>query len=392
MSGVEYILLDFFCGVCLWMFVTFVFDNKTDKWLSVWIPVTATVVYFVEGLLIDSIGLVKAGLLELAYMYLLILFYTKGSVWRNYFILCTCFTVQNVLFNLFVITNPKFGNLYAKESSGIREMTLVQGIMAGFFQVISAVIVVLLLRKIFKRIYKGNDTVYKILVIVIIFFALFSALVRGGYIESFGAQGVKATVMGVLNLIFLTAIVLSCGNIFNWYEAWRLRREKKRLEEIVADNYKRLEAEIKKPTLTNGLSGNLVLDSLLMGYSQVMSDNHIVFESMVQQLKSLLTERMDVVVILDDLLTVSFYGSKKEGKDAFVWLSVREIQGKLITVLEFSKEDDLSLQHPRRTLFDREYKQMIRKYNFVRKLVETQDGFIHIQEDGNECRIQLLLP
>ncbi|MGN0437758.1 MAG: hypothetical protein ACI4F4_04485 [Lachnospiraceae bacterium] len=391
MIGVAYILLEFFLGVCLWVFVTFVFDNKTDKWLGVWIPVTATAVYFMEGLLTDSIGLEKAGLIELTYMYLLILFYTKGSVWRNYFILCSCFVVQNVLINLCFIVDKSFEVIYVKYASGVYEMTLGQVGIVGFYQSISAILVTLLFRKLFKRNYKGNDTIYKVLSFVYIFMTEISVWMRSGYIETMGTKDVKAYVITMMNLFFLFAMVLLCGNIFNWYEAWRLRREKKRLEEIVAENYNRLEKEITTPTLTNGLSGNLVLDSLLMGYSQVMSENSIVFESMVQPLKSLLKERMDIVVMLDDLLTVSFYGSKKVGQDAFVWLSVREVQGKLITVLEFSKEDDLSLQHPKKKLFDREYKQMIRKYNFVKKLVETQDGFIHIREDEKECRIQILL-
>lgn len=392
MNTIGYQLLYLSSCLSLAMWSYFVLDFKWKKPAVLLIPVWGMSAYMIAEVVMYRFGLLYAGIIECSMIVLVALLFASGSLWRNYFILSFGFVIQNFMIVATTLVSKTFQESYLRAVKADASMELWKYGLDFFVQLLYAVILTAIFSRVFRKKYKGNDFVYKILVAGYLICYTLMALAKEKSFDLFRDPDWKAQAgLVMINIIGVALFILISGNLYNWFEAYRISREKKKIDETVRSNYNRLKQEMVNPALPQSLSGDLVMDSMLMGYGQLMQKEQIVFESMVQPFSDLLSEKMDMVTILDSLLGIALSFCKTTEKLPFVWLSIRKVQGHVLLRIDFKKAENLYISKRGLGMLGKEQSVMKKKLLMVEKLVEGHNGIFQLQEEELEVSIRLVL-
>lgn len=385
---VEKFLINLWSGFFMGIFSIYVLDFKWDKKYRIFDYLIATLFYLLVEYFSHTNHFFLQAATELVMIAIVLILFNKGSLWRNYFIVVLCYIVQNLFFLVCFSLSDSLRTAYTGELTGERTLDMSIVMMDFVIRGSAAIFVCLVFPRFISKSYYGNDKLYKFL---ISFYFIILLVTKRSQVEEISRTGIYLIRYSVEYIIFVFLFVLLASNLYNWYEMRRITQQKNKLERLVQDNYKRLENDLINPCSSQNLSGNLVLDSVVAGYSDLFRQKGIIFESMIQEGERLDDCMGDMVMLLEELLSVGAYATGKLEKEAFVWLSVRIIHGTILVKMNFSKCETDHFGKKRWWHLDKQMENMRKKLQMVSKLAESRSGLMCVKEQDSDCEIQLVL-
>ncbi len=338
---------------------------------------------------------------EIIFFIAIIGLFAEGNMWRNYIIVWINFQFANILISLeyYII------NLFTESKTGViffGTTSIPHIIFDWFLMLINALLALIISKKVFKSDYRGGGTVYKIAVLVMTIGTAYISVKRSilileerQYPDVHGTSKILniylITIIGMMVVLFLS------GYLYNLLEMKRLSKEKKTLQNILEQNHKRymsilennkgLEAfrdmlrkgdiQLTEKLATESVSGNLLLDTVILINMNNFEEQEIVFERIIPPMKDNLSRDKTLATVVDLLLKIAEQSNKSVHEQKWIFLMLKNINENTIVKLEFSKSK-------------RKLKSTY-ELRLLRKIIYSADGTMNIKDNGKDIEISVLV-
>lgn len=370
-------------------------------------------------------GAAIAIILELYGGMLLLAIYFGGSLWKNVIVNHLTLMASNVLgiggFLLIPGKRSTVAGVVTGEGTDLQD-----GMLFVLTLGIATIAVSFLARKLARpeRIPK-REYIYKYCALLIL--GMQTCMYTGSrvFIERMAEQSSAPSVATIMFWGYWVALQVLLVNLiaflYSRMEIWRLQREKKWLDEIIAGRYVHyrqvadenrelltirnsltthsleelgigLRKKVEEELALLPLSGNLTMDSLLFQYYRLAVVEQVVFDAVIEPLPELEIREDELGVILDYALQIGLDHCVQEDKTRWLSLSMRTRNGMLIIKLEGNRAEWDSYEQHRWLRMSRIWKGNRRNLHLLEKIVERHHGSLVIQDRQGEGMLCVFLP
>lgn len=410
---------------CVSALIVFPFKRKPIHILDYFL--SALLLYFTvfvaksQGVFGSTIAII----LELYGGMLLLAIYFGGSLWKNVIANHLTLMVSNVLgIGGFLLISGKRSIVAGVVTGG--KTDLQDGMLFVLMLGIATIATSLLARKLARpKVIPKREYIYKYCALLIL--GMQTCMYTGSrvFIARVAEQSKAPTVATIMFWGYWVVLQVLLVNLIAFFysrmEIRRLQREKRKLDEIVADRYEHyrqvadenrelltirnsltthspaesgtgLQTRVEEELALVPLSGNLTVDSILFQYYKQTVEEQVLFDAVIEPMPKLGIQEDELGTILDCVLQIGLCHCVREDVARWLSVSLRTRNGMLIIKLEGKRAERDSYENYRRFQIPWVTGEYRKNLHLLEKIVERHHGSLVIQNRQGEGMLCVFLP